>query len=183
MNADVAVPGDRETRVRQALQAAIEALKLARREAEGAQDDPARRRWLALGIVSALQGVMVAALSGYDTASIDAVLNPSQPDRIAPVGLLLRRARSAEYLVAPEQVELTGSGERALERLIAVRNAAVHALRSEVPDSFAADCLVAAQLIRHLASGAPAFDAAVAGVLTPLLNDELRGLERALRAL
>ena len=48
--------------MRLALYAALQALKLARREADGAAQDPARLRWAALGIVSALQGALVAAL-------------------------------------------------------------------------------------------------------------------------
>ena len=42
----------------------------------------------ALGTALAL----VAALSGYDTAKEDAVRDPSHPERIAPVAMLLRRA-------------------------------------------------------------------------------------------
>ncbi len=174
------VPEDRGLRVRMALEAAHEALGLARREAAGALQDTARLRWVALGIVSTLQGVLVAALSGYETAELEAVLNPSQPERIAPVAFLLRRARSGEYLNSPERVELSGSRQRALERVIDVRNAAVHALSVEIPETFAADVRTALHLIEHLVIDAPAFDPAPVRVITALIADDIAGLRAAL---
>lgn len=171
---------DPQARITEALTAALEALKLARREAEGGASDPARRRWTALGLVSALQAALVAALSGYDTAREEAVRDLSHPDRIAPVAMLLRRARSAEYLNQPERLELTGSRQRALERLMAVRNAAVHALRVETPETFADDALAAVDLIAHLVLEAPAFDPAAARLQTVLIADELKALRAAL---
>lgn len=178
---DTAVPEDRNTRVRLALGAALEALKLARRETAGAATEPARFGWAALGMVSTLQGALVAALSGYETATISAVLNPSQPERIAPVAFLLRRARSGEYLNAPERVEMAGSRQRALERVIDVRNAAVHALSVEIPETFVQDMQVAARLIEHLVLQAPAFDPAPVRVVSALITDELKALNAALR--
>lgn len=177
---DAAVPDDRNRRVRLALGAVLEALKLVRREAAGATE-PARLGWAALGMVSALQGALVAALSGYETAAIDAVLNPSQPERIAPVAFLLRRARSGAYLNAPERVELSGSRQRALGRVIDVRNAAVHALSVELPETFLQDMQAAAQLIEHLVLQAPAFDPAPVRVMLALIADELQALNAALR--
>ncbi|MDP3458761.1 MAG: hypothetical protein Q8S09_05750 [Hyphomonas sp.] len=175
------VPEDRETRVRLALAAALEALKLARREAEGAAADPVRLGWAALGIVSALQGALVAALSGYETATTDAVLNPSQPEWIAPVALLLRRVRSGEYLNAPERLELSGRQQRALDRVIDVRNAAVHALSVGIPETFVQDVCIAVRLIEHLVLDAPAFDPAPVRVVSALIADELKALGAALR--
>lgn len=174
------VPEDRGERVRLALDAALEALRLARREAEAAGEDAARLRWAALGLVSALQGALVAALSGYDTADTSAVLNPSQPDRIAPVALLLRRARSAELLNAPERVEINAARQRALERLIAVRNGAVHALPTGVPETFGPDARVAAGLLRFLVLDAPAFDPHKVSLLVAGFRIELDRLEQAL---
>lgn len=175
-----AFPEDRSFRVHLALEAAHEALGFARREAEGAEQDPARLRWVALGIVSTLQGALVAALSGYETAELEAVVNPSQPERIAPVAFLLRRARSGEYLNPPERVELSGSRQRALERVIDVRNAAVHALSVEIPETFAADVRTALHLIEHLVMDAPAFDPAPVRVITALIADDIAGLRAAL---
>lgn len=171
---------DPQARIAEALEAALEALKLARREAEGSLSDPARLRWTALGLVSALQAALVAALSGYDTAKEDAVRDPSHPERIAPVAMLLRRARSAEYMNAPERVDLPGRLQRALERIMAVRNAAVHALRVETPESFAADARAVAALVEHLVLDAPAFDAAKARLQIVLIGDELKALRAAL---
>ncbi len=182
-NQEPAIPEDRLLRVRLALEAAHEALRLARREAEGGVSDRARLRWVALGIVSTLQGTLVAALSGYETAAVEAVLNPSQPDRIAPVALLLRRARASEYLNPPERVEISGSRQRALERVIDVRNAAVHALAAELPQTFSADVRTALHLIEHLVFDAPAFDPAPVRVVSALIADEVSGLRKALAKL
>jgi len=177
---EASIPADRGLRVRMALEAAHEALGLARREADGARGDAARWRWVALGIVSTLQGALVAALSGYETAELEAVLNPSQPERIAPVAFLLRRARSGDYLNPPERVELSGSRQRALERVIDVRNAAVHALSVEIPESFAADVRTALHVIEHLVIEAPAFDPAPVRLITSLIADDIAGLRAAL---
>lgn len=171
---------DPGARISEALEAALEALKLACREGEGARADPARRRWVALGLVSALQAALVAALSGYDTAKEDAVQDPSHPDRIAPVALLLRRARSREFLNDPERLELSGSQQRAIDRIIGMRNAAVHALRVETPETFVADARAAVQLIRHLVLDAPAFGPASVRLQVLLIADALKALQAVL---
>lgn len=176
----VPVPEDRGRRVAAALEATHAALGLAQRETEGAALDAGRLRWAALGLVSALQGALVAALSGYETAGIDAVLDPSHPERIAPVALLLRRARGDEFLNPPERPEISGSDQRAVERVMAVRNAAVHALPAGLPESFAADAARLAALIRHLVIEAPAFDPAPFRIVTALISDELRNVQKAL---
>jgi hypothetical protein len=97
------------------------------------------------------------------------------------VAFLLRRARSGEYLNSPERVELSGSRQRALERVIDVRNAAVHGLSVEIPDTFVRDMRVAAGLVRHLVLEVPAFDPAPVRVVSALITDELTALEAALR--
>lgn len=178
-----AISPDPEVRVRLALAAAHESLALAAREAEGAGADKGRLRWVALGIVSALQGTLVAALSGYDTAETQAILHPSQPDRIAPVALLLRRARSQEYLNPPERVDLSQGGQGATERMLAARNAAVHALSLEIPESFASDAQRVLGIIRHLVLDAPAFDAKAHGMMIALLRDDLGRLSAVLEAI
>ncbi len=176
----VPVPEHRARRVEAALESAHAALGLARREAEGAAVDAGRLRWTALGLVSALQGALVAALSGYETAEMHAVLDPSHPERIAPVSLLLRRARGDEFLNPPERPEISGSDLRAIERVMAVRNAAVHALPAGVPETFASDARRVVALIEHLVISAPAFDSAPLRVITALISDELRGVQKAL---
>ncbi|MBK8197428.1 MAG: hypothetical protein IPK75_03570 [Acidobacteria bacterium] len=170
----------RAERVRRALWATLEALRLARREALEMDKDPARQGWVALGLVTALQAALVAALSGYDTASLEAVQNPSQPERIAPGSLLLRRATSDAYLNPPERVDLTGSQERAVDRIVDVRNAAVHALAVEVPDSFRRDARVVVRLVSHLVRDAPAFDPKAFGYVPALIGDELAALSKTL---
>lgn len=172
------LPEDREARLHAAVASAHEALCLARREAEGAVHDRARLRWVALGLVSALQGALVAALSVYETAGVNAVQDPAHPERLAPVALLLRRARSTEFLEPPEQIALSGSQQRALERVIGVRHAAVHALAVEVPESFAEDAQVTAGLIRRLIEGA----GGNLPVLRALAAAELDALQAALAA-
>jgi hypothetical protein len=180
MDTDRPFSPDSGARIREALEAVLEALKLALREEEGAHADPARRRWTSLGLVSALQAALVAALSGYDTAKEDAVQDPSHPERIAPVALLLRRARSHEFLNDPERLELSGSVQRALDRIIAMRNAAVHALRVETPETFAADALAAVHLIRHLVLEAPSFGNGAARLQVVLIGDVLNALQAVL---
>lgn len=173
----------REERVRRALEAALEGLKLAGREASGAAADPARLGWTALGLVTALQAALVAALSGYDTAAIEAVQNPSQPERIAAGSLLLRRASSEDYLNPPERVDLSGSQQRAVERIVAVRNAAVHSLGVEIPSSFASDARVTLGLISHLVLDAPAFDARSFRLQMTFLRDAVDAVRRHLEAI
>ena len=60
------------------------------------------------------------------------------------------------------------------------RNAAVHALPAGVPENFAADAARLAALIRHLVIEAPAFDPAPLRVVTALISDELRGVQKSL---
>lgn len=148
---------DPETRIGDALEAALEALRLAGRELAGTAQQPGRWRWVALGMVSALQAALVAALSGYVSARTEDVANPSQPDRVAPVALLLRRARSSEYLNPPERLELTGADLRRLEDLMTMRNAAVHGLGFQVRGDPREVVKPAADVIRHLLMTHPAF--------------------------
>lgn len=148
---------DAETRIRGALDAALSALRLARREIEAADAEPERWRWAALGLVSALQAALIAALSGYETARPEDIANPSQPERLAPVALLLRRARSSDYLEPPERVELGGAALRRLETLFALRNAAVHGFGFHPPEDPFGLVRTGAGVIRHLLLTAPAF--------------------------
>jgi hypothetical protein len=108
--------------------AVLEGLKLARRELAGRQPQirPACR-WVPVALVSALQAGLVAALSGYESAGEGDVTDPAQPDRFAPIALLLRRARSTKYLNPPELLELPGRlVTRGIETLGATRNAVLH---------------------------------------------------------
>lgn len=168
---------DRHTRIAYALDGALEAMRLARRELEHVAEQPERWRWVALGLVSALQASLIAALSGYETAQVEDVANPSDPHRIAPVAVLLRRAASGEYLNRPERLELPGAEMRRIERLILLRNAAVHGLGFRPPQD-GKDLVAAGEgVIRHLLIAAPAFLREDFAVFLALVEDELSALE------
>ena len=158
MDTDRQFSPDPDTRIGDALEAALEALCLAGRELAGTEAQPERWRWVALGLVSALQAALVAALSGYASARPEDVANPSQSDRVAPIALLLRRARSSEHLNAPERLDLTGAQARRLEDLVSMRNAAVHGLGFQLPEKPAALAGVAVDVITHLLLASPAFE-------------------------
>ena len=169
---------DSEIRIADALAGALEALRLARRELAGVGAEPQRWRWVCLGLVSALQASLVAALSGYATARPEDVANPSQPDRVAPIALLLRRARSAEHLNLPERLDLTGAEARRLDALIALRNAAVHGLGFELAAPPQELARAAIKVIRHLLRAHPAFDVSGHILVLALIDSELNGLEQ-----
>ncbi|KCZ99763.1 hypothetical protein HPO_05230 [Hyphomonas polymorpha PS728] len=180
MDTDRQFSSDPETRIADAIEAALEALRLASREHAGTELQPERWRWVALGLVSALQAALVAALSGYASARHEDVANPSQSDRVAPIALLLRRARSSEHLNAPERLDLTGAQVRGLEELVAMRNAAVHGLGFRVPENPATLARTAVDVIRHLLLTHPAFDMSGFVLFLSLIDRELTALDTAL---
>lgn len=182
METDRQFSPDPETRIADALEAALEALRLAVRELAGTDTQPERWRWVALGLVSALQAALVAALSGYASARPEDVANPSQSDRVAPITLLLRRARSSEHLNAPERLDLTGAQVRGLEELVAMRNAAVHGLGFALPENPSALARAAVDVIRHLLLTHPAFDVSGFVLFLSLIDRELTALGTALAA-
>ncbi|PKP80328.1 MAG: hypothetical protein CVT79_15870 [Alphaproteobacteria bacterium HGW-Alphaproteobacteria-18] len=180
MDKDYLFSPDPEVRIGDALEAVLEALRLAGRELAGADVQPERWRWVALGLVSGLQGALVAALSGYASARHEDVANPSQPEQAAPVALLLRRARSSEYLNAPERLDLSGAQLRRLEELVAMRNAAVHGLGFEVPEDPKTLAATAVEVIRHLLLTHPAFEVSRFVLFLSLIGQELSLLSAAL---
>lgn len=182
MDSDRQFSPDPDTRIGDAIEAALEALRLAGRELAGTADEPGRWRWVALGLVSALQAALVAGLSGYVTARIEDVANPSQTDRVAPVALLLRRARSSEYLNPPERLDLTGAEMRRLEDLMAMRNAAVHGLGFEVRGDPRKAAKAASEAIGHLLVAHPAFDVSRFVLKLSRIDRELSLLDAALTA-
>ncbi|MFN4023229.1 MAG: hypothetical protein ACK4MQ_00225 [Hyphomonas sp.] len=169
---------DAETRIGDALAAAHSALCLTRRELEAAGEEPERWRWVALGLVSALQAALIAALSGYDTARLEDIANPSQPERAAPVALLLRRARSSEHLEPPERLALSAAAVRRLDTLIALRNAAVHGLGFRPPSAPLDLVRTGAGVIRHLLLDAPAFKPDRYGSYLSRIGQELTAIDR-----
>lgn len=164
--------GTAADRTAPALRAALEGLKLARRELAGTDADPERWRWVATGLVSALKAAMIAALSGYETASPEDAEDPLNPGKMAPLGLLLRRVRSARYLVAPERLDAGRGNVDAALRLQAYRNEAVHGLGGKRPDTIRADAGRVVAMVRHFLADAPAFDPARHAVLVALIRDE-----------
>ena len=83
---------------------------------------------MAVGLVAALQAALVAALSGYESARPEDAEDPSRPERLGPVALLLRRARAQEYLNPPERLDLSGEAQRGIAAVIDARNDVLHAL-------------------------------------------------------
>nr|WP_321359970.1 hypothetical protein [uncultured Hyphomonas sp.] len=168
------------SRIGPALSAVLEGLKLARRELAGSEADAPRRRWVPVALVSALQAGLVAALSGYESAGEGDVSDPSQPDRIAPVALLLRRARSAEYLNPPELLELPGRVVRDIERVVAARNGVLHRPdEAENPPENEAFRSVL-QVLQQVCLTRPSFPVTGHGVILALIRDEISALQDAL---
>jgi hypothetical protein len=167
-------------RIGPALGAVLEGLKLARREFEGAAADPPRMGWVPVALVSALQAGLVAALSGYESAGEGDVTDPSQPDRFAPIALLLRRARSTEYLNPPELLELPGRMVRGIETLVTARNAVLHgpgALENPVVNEAYRSVL---QVLQQVCLLHPSFPVEGHGVMLALIRDEISAFERSL---
>ncbi|MFT5774901.1 hypothetical protein [Hyphomonas sp.] len=171
---------DRRGRIAASLDSVHEAVRMARRELSGGDEDTARWRWVSVVLVIALQGALVAALSGYETAADADVVDPSNTERYAPVTLLLRRARSTDYLNTPERVEMTGSTLNQIERLIAYRNAVVHGLGAGDAEGVAKGCRKLLGVVRHLVLLHPAFDASPHHLVCTLISDEVSGIERLL---
>ena len=170
-------------RIGPALMAVQEGLKLARRELAGSQTDPPRRRWVPVALVSALQAGLVAALSGYESAGEGDVTDPSQPDRFAPIALLLRRARSTEYLNPPELLELPGRMVRGIETLVTARNAVLHGpgvSESSVGNDAYRSVL---QVLQHVCLLHPSFPVEGHGLMLALIRDEISAFERSLASI
>lgn len=166
------------SRIPATLRELVEVAHFCADQAERIKTDASARRWLAVGLVIALQGACVCALSGYETADETDILDPESaravkawreadapqgdrpPTKIAPVSLLLRRVRSDDYLTSPDTLTLYASKMKALQRLIDLRNASVHIAGGApdmAPDVFAHGALTACDAIAHLLLDHPAF--------------------------
>lgn len=168
----------RERRVRAGLEAACEGLEEAGRQAEAGG-----WRWCAIALTMALQGALVAALSGYETAVPEDVAHPSEEGRVAPLQTLLRRAASPDYLADPERLSGRNSEVRSAMALRELRNRAMHVALSGSPNDFADVADLAPgplALIRHLVLDAPAFDAASNHMLVNRARAGLQRLETAI---
>ena len=137
--------------------------------------------WLAVGLTTALKGALMTALSAYENADAEDILDIDRQGA-ASVSLLLRRASSADYLSEEHRLPLTSSKRKAILNLVAIRNQTLHILTPEesvdltdVP-RFAAPSLEA---IRHLMISSPAFDTGKHGVDVALIADYLDRIEAA----
>jgi hypothetical protein len=176
---------DRQARIAASLDSVHEALRFVHRELEGAATDPQRWRWISVGAVIALQGALVAALSGYETAEMDDVVDPSYPERYAPVTLLLRRARSTDYLNPPERLVLTGAAARRIEQVIAFRNGVVHGTSPDIhgySESIHGPFRETFSAIQHVLLVHPAFEPGPHGLVTALIADQVAAITRRLLA-
>ena len=147
---------NRQRVVRRALESVAEGLEFAAAQAgEGAW------RWVAISTCMALQGALVAALSGYETADPAAVAHPDDPARVASISTLLRRAASTDYLADPERLSgLTGARRQALA-LAELRNRAVHMALDGQPapmEDVVKSLPGTLDLIRYLVLDHPAFE-------------------------
>lgn len=142
-------------RVRRALETTADALEFAAGQAEAGA-----WRWAAVATCMALQGALVAALSGYETALPAHVAHPDEAGKVASISTLMRRAASPDFLADPERLSgHTGAKRQALE-LVELRNQIVHMPldgRTVSEDAIAAALPGALALTRHLAVDHPAF--------------------------
>lgn len=144
-------------RVRRALETTAETLNFA-----AAQAEAGAWRWAAISTCMALQGALVAALSGYETAQLAHVAHPDEADKVASISTLLRRAASPDYLADPERLSGQNGAKRQALELVELRNQVVHmpldgravdseAITSALPGTLA--------LMQHLLIDHPAFQA------------------------
>lgn len=168
----------RGRRVRAGLEAVCEGLEEAARQGE-----VSGWRWCAIALTMALQGALVAALSGYETAGLEDVAHPSEEGRVAPLQTLLRRAASPDYLADPERLSGRAGQVRAALALRELRNRAMHVPLAGAPVDFSEVRMLAPEvlaLISHLVTGAPAFDEAANHVLVRRAEAALARLETAM---
>lgn len=176
---------------------------LAAREAARTREDPGAWRWVAVGLVIALQGACVCALSGYETAEPGDVLDPASAKklaqwgareaglargprpagRLAAVETLLRRVSSRDYLVDPERLDITRRRRDEALKLVEIRNAVVHFTgQGDIadPGEMPAPVTAACEIIRHLVHDRPAFDPAPHGRNLAQISRDIEGIMAAL---
>jgi hypothetical protein len=143
-----------EDRVRRGLEMAVEGLALAERE-------PDTSPWVAVGLVLALKGSLVAALSGYDTSLASDIMQRHNRERMAEPAALLKRARQPKLLNLPERLVLQPKQRDQIERLIRTRNRLLHGAGT-IRSASHADVNAALFVITHLVCDAPSFPESVA---------------------
>lgn len=141
----------------------------------------------------------MAALTGYDTADETAAVHPddvaawrawqARPDprgtppevKVAPLGTLLRRVASSQYLDAPQRLVGKRAALRDVQALMALRNRAIHAGFGPARRSFAdvpAHLPGLVDILSHLCLDHPAFPAAEAERSGPAIARHLSALSR-----
>jgi hypothetical protein len=148
-------------------------------------DDADHWDWLAIGLVMALQASLVVALTGYETANPSDVLDPSNAagEKQAPVALMLRRVRSADYLNPPERLDLPVSASKGAQKLLAHRNAVMHGPTDVAPPETARHAGHTLNIIEHLLLLHPAFDSAPHTIELTHIGDHIDHIRRHLDAL
>ena len=120
---------------------------------------------------------------GFERIREGDVVDPSYPERYAPVTLLLRRARSTDYLNPPERLVLTGAAARRIEQVIAFRNGVVHGTSRDIhgySESIHGPFRETFSTIRHVLLVHPAFEPGPHGLVTALIADQLAAISRRL---
>jgi hypothetical protein len=158
---------------------------------------------VSVGLVIALQGACVSALTGYETAEPGDVLDPASAKklaqwearetglargprpagRLAAVETLLRRVSSPEYLVDPERLDITRRRLDDALKLVEMRNAVVHFTgRGDIAESgeMRAPVTAACDIIGHLVHDRPAFDPAPHGRDLARISRDVEAIRAAL---
>lgn len=122
------------------------------------------RPWQAVGLVLALQSALALALTGYESAQREDILDPNrggEPDRLAPVSLLMRRASSDRCLNDPERLRLSKGEKARMQTIVRLRNSTLHPIGDAVlieDDEWLSAVLTTIDTLDHLLSQHPAFD-------------------------
>ena len=146
----------------------------------GQTDEPG---WLAVGLTAALKAALMAALSAYENAEPEDILDTERAGA-ASIRLLLRRASSADYLSELHRLPLTSSKRAAILKLVALRNQTLHVLPDEKApaiEEIPRIARAALDAIEHLMLVAPAFDTERHGVDLALIADYVTTIRAALK--
>ena len=140
--------------------------------------------WLAVGLSTALKAALMSALSSYENAEPEDILDTDRKGA-ASIRLLLRRASSTDYLSDDHRLPLTSSKRKAILKLVALRNQTLHILPDvdgPEADEVLRLALTAIDAIEHLMIDAPAFDPKPHAVDLALIADYVKVLRDRMEA-
>ena len=140
--------------------------------------------WLAVGLSTALKAALMSALSSYENAEPEDILDTDRKGA-ASIRLLLRRASSTDYLSDDHRLPLTSSKRRAILRLVELRNQTLHILsEADVPEASEVGrlALVSVDAVEHLMLTAPAFETKPYAVDLALIADYVKVLRDRMEA-